>query len=82
MAFPTTKSRCDIGLQISGTAEVLDASSGESGDILNLRQITKEKLEKIGHPIYVIKISPISFEILNASFEEKGFGKRQLLILA
>ena len=70
----------NIGLQVAGVAEIYGTDSDEFDHFINVRKIKREAVEKLGHPVYVIKVEPVSYEILNNAFEKRGYGKRQMLI--
>lgn len=67
------------GLQISGTAEVIDPDSEEYERAACFRKIPVEALRRMAHLMYLIKISPVHFDYLSSDMKERGFYVRQPL---
>ncbi len=69
------------GMQISGTAELVEPWTGEYMDLLTLRKIPVENLKKLGVTMYLIKITPIRIDFLCSEFKKLSFDSRQHLYL-
>lgn len=66
-------------VQVTGTAEVIEAASQTYLWAANLRHLTDAALEKMDHPLYLIKITPLHAEMLCSDFKKQGFAVRQHL---
>ncbi|MHC1719773.1 MAG: pyridoxamine 5'-phosphate oxidase family protein [Clostridiaceae bacterium] len=70
------------GMQISGTAEVVEPWTSEYMDLLNFKKISSENLKKLPFELYLIKITPTSIDFLCSEFKKSGFDPRQHLSLS
>lgn len=69
------------GMQIEGTAELVEPWSGEYMDLLELKKIPAENLKKLPNTLYLIKVSPTCIDFLWWEFKKLGFDSRQHLDL-
>lgn len=67
------------GLQVSGTAVIIEPFSDEYITAAGYRKIPLEALKKMPLPMNLIKITPVKFEFLNSDFKSKGYSSRQML---
>jgi hypothetical protein len=67
------------GMQISGTAEMIEPWSGMYLSMLEYKKIPAESLRKIPHPLYLIRVQPTGVDFLCSAFREKGCSARQHL---
>ena len=70
------------GMQISGTAELVEPWTGEYMDLLTFRKIPVENLKKLPVTMYLIKVTPIRIDFLCSEFKKLGFDSRQHLCLS
>lgn len=68
-------------IQISGEAEILESGSSEFRKVLAFKKIPEEAMEKLSHPLYLIKITPKKMELLFSDFKKSGFDRRQQIVL-
>jgi len=66
-------------IQITGTAEIIDADSAEYSAILAYKKIPAEAIWKLSHPMYLIKVTPSRFDMLCSDFKKAGYDVRQSL---
>ncbi|WP_283606986.1 pyridoxamine 5'-phosphate oxidase family protein [Faecalispora anaeroviscerum] len=69
------------GLQVTGTAEVIEPWSAEYMNWLTYKKISSEKLKKLPSTLYLIKIIPTRMDFLCSEFKQLGFDYRQHIIL-
>ncbi|MDO5292514.1 MAG: pyridoxamine 5'-phosphate oxidase family protein [bacterium] len=65
------------GLQIMGTAKLVEANSKEYIEAFHRKGIQEETLSKLPIDMNVVKISPVSYEFLSSSFRTKGYDTKQ-----
>lgn len=70
------------GMQISGTAELIEPWTSEYMDLLTFRKIPVENLKKLPVTMYLIKVTPIRIDFLCSEFKKLGFDSRQHLCLS
>lgn len=68
-------------IQISGKAEVLEFGCPEYSKVLAFKKIPEEAIEKLSHPMYLIKVTPERMELLFSVFKKNGFDSRQQVTL-
>ncbi len=69
---------CNLGgMQISGTAEIIEPWSAEYLEILKLKNIPAENLKKLPSVMHLIKITPRRIDFLWSGFKKLGFDSRQ-----
>ena len=64
-------------IQITGTAEILCFGCEEYKKVLAFKKIPEAAIQKLNHPMYLIKVKPGKMELLFSSFTEKGYASRQ-----
>ena len=67
------------GLQIQGTAQIVEPMSEEYMKACGEKKIPAEALKNMPRPLNIIKIVPDEMLILDAAFKEKGYASRQTL---
>lgn len=65
------------GMQITGTAEIVEPFSKTYSDCCARKNIPVEALKKMAHPMNLLCITPSEIVFLNSSFKEKGYDSRQ-----
>lgn len=70
------------GMQISGTAELVEPWTGEYMDLLAFKKIPSESLKKLPTTLYLIKVTPTRIDFLCSEFKKLGFDSRQHLCLS
>jgi hypothetical protein len=68
------------GMQISGTAAIIEPWSEKYLDLLALKKIPAESLKKLPHTLHLIQITPIRIDFLCSEFKRLGFNSRQHLL--
>ena len=69
------------GLQVMGTAEVIDESDPAYTSELATKGVTPERLAALGMRIHLLRITPRSCDLLDSDLRKKGFEARQHLDL-
>lgn len=69
------------GMQITGTAELIEPWTDEYMDLLAFKKIPAENLKKLPVTMYLIKVTPICIDFLCSKFKNLGFDSRQHLCL-
>ena len=69
------------GLQIMGTAEMVEPFSAEYLKLLEHKKIPIDAMKKLPTPMNLIKLVPDSFDYLDSDLKKGGFGSRQHLEL-
>lgn len=67
------------GMQIMGTAEIVEDWSEIYVRVLERKGIDAEAFKKSGHALHLLHIVPSSIDYLNGSFKEQGYSSRQHL---
>ncbi len=67
------------GMQISGTARMVEPLSREYLDLLELKKIPVESLAKLPHELNLICITPVRIDFLWSEFKKMGYDSRQSL---
>ena len=67
------------GMQVTGIAELVKPFSGEYAELAEVRKIPLKTLEKMPHPMNLIRIIPKKIEFLNSDFKKDGADSRQTL---
>ena len=67
------------GMQISGTAEIVEPWTDEYMELLRFKNISAEGLKKLQITMYLIKITPVRIDFLCSEFKRLGFDSRQHL---
>jgi uncharacterized protein YhbP (UPF0306 family) len=65
------------GLQVTGTAEIVEPWSDEYLKVVKFRKIPVEALKKLPQPMNLIKIVPEEFDFLESALKKRGFSSRQ-----
>lgn len=65
------------GMQVTGTAEVVDYFSEEYIAAAVYKKIPIEALRKLPEPMNLIKVAPSKIEFLNSEFKKYGCASRQ-----
>ena len=69
------------GMQVTGTAEVVDYFSEEYIAAAEYKKIPVEALRKLPEPMNLIKVTPMKIEFLNSEFKKYGCTSRQSIVL-
>ena len=67
------------GLQVVGTASMVEPFSEEYLKVMEYRKIPVEAMKKLPQPMNLIKVSPTSYDYLDSSLKDEGVGVRQHL---
>ncbi len=67
------------GMQVSGTAEIIELFSEEYIKAAEYKRISLEALKKLSHPLYLIRVIPSRIDFLNSDFKDKGCANRQFI---
>lgn len=70
------------GMQITGKAEFVKIRSKEYLDVFAKKNISQKKLDQLPVTLYLIRINPVKYEMLNSAFKKDGFDVRQILDLS
>jgi hypothetical protein len=70
------------GMQITGTAELVEPWTSEYMDLLSFKNIPAENLKKLPITMYLIKVTPTRIDFLCSEFKNMGFDSRQYLCLS
>ena len=68
------------GMQVTGLASIVEPFSQEYVQAADFRKIPLKALEKMPHPMNLIKIKPKKIEFVNSDFKKDGADSRQTLI--
>lgn len=68
------------GMQVTGTAEIIEPWSPEYLDLLAYKNIQVEALKKMPHVLYLIKITPSRIDFLCSELKQEGYDSRQHLL--
>jgi len=69
------------GLQIMGTAEIIEPFSKEYVEHAAFKKIPLTALKKLPEPMNLIKIIPTEYDFLNSDFKQDGLSPRQSFIV-
>lgn len=67
------------GMQVSGTARLVEPMTREYLDLLAFKKIPVESLEKLPHELNVICVTPVRIDFLWSEFKKLGYDSRQSL---
>lgn len=67
------------GMQITGTAGLVEPWSEEYCALLRFRRIPEQALRGLDHPMYLLRVTPERIEFLNSAFRAEGYSVRQRL---
>ncbi len=70
------------GMQISGTAELVEPWTDEYMDLLAFKKIPADNLKKLPTTLYLIKVTPTRIDFVSSEFKKLGFDSRQHLCLS
>ncbi len=70
------------GMQITGTADLVEPWTGEYMDLLEFKKIPAQNLKKLPAMLYLIKVTPTCIDFLCSEFKNLGFDSRQHLCLS
>ena len=65
------------GLQVTGTAEIVEPFSGEYLKLLEHKKIPLEAMKKLPQPMHLIKIIPSGYDYLDSDLKKEGAAIRQ-----
>lgn len=68
------------GMQVTGSAEVVEPWTEEYLELLTFKKISAESLKKLSIDLYLIKIKPSCIDFLSSDFTKLGFDPRQQLV--
>lgn len=68
------------GLQVMGTAQVVEPFSDEYNAHAAVKKIPLSALQKLNPPMNLIKVRPIRADFLNSDFKQDDFDSRQHLV--
>lgn len=69
------------GMQITGKASFVEMNSAEYQQVLLQKKLPLKKLEALPINLYLIRITPEKYEILNSDFKKDDFDVKQVLTL-
>jgi len=69
------------GMQIMGTAEVVETWTEEYLQLLKFKNIQAENLKKLPVTLYLIKVTPTNIDFLCSEFKTLGYDPRQHVCL-
>ena len=69
------------GLQVMGTAELIQPFTQEYNEILAWKKISQEAMKKLPSPMNLIKVTPVEMDYLNSELKKEGYRSRQHLKL-
>lgn len=80
--FETYKGFNNIeAIQVSGKAELISHGSEEYSQVLAFKKIPEGAIQRLSHPMYLIKIVPNTMELLFSEFKKSGFDSRQQITM-
>ena len=65
------------GLQVTGTAEVVEPFGADYAHACELRGIPMERLRALPFVMNIIKVTPTRFDYVSGTLKERGFSPRQ-----
>ena len=66
------------GLQVSGRAEIIPLGSDEYKELIEVRKLNFDMLNKFPINLNLLKVSPVKFEFLNSDFKRMGVEVKQI----
>jgi Predicted flavin-nucleotide-binding protein len=69
------------GMQVSGTAEIVEPYSEEYVKAAEYKHIPIETLKKLPQTMHLIRVIPERIDFLNSDFKKKGYASRQFIQL-
>lgn len=70
-----------FGMQVTGTAEIVEAFSPDYIAAAQARHIRIETLRRMPHPMHLIKVTPREVELISSDLRKEGYDVRQHLDL-
>jgi len=67
------------GMQVTGTAEMVEPWSGEYLQLLAFKKLSAENLKRLPHTLYLIRVTPERIDFLWSKFKKLGYDPRQQL---
>lgn len=67
------------GLQVTGEARMIPVDSDEYLDVLHARGVTDRQLQMLPVTLFLVKIIPFNYEILDSTFAKDGYDSRQFM---
>lgn len=67
------------GMQIMGTAELVEPWSEEYRKLLEFKKIPEHNLKQLPHTLYLIRITPTQIDFTWSEFKKMGYDPRQSL---
>lgn len=68
------------GMQISGTAKLVEPMSEEYLELMAYKKISVDNLRKLQHELYLICVTPTQIDFLWSGFKKMGYDSRQHLV--
>lgn len=68
------------GMQVSGTAKLIEPWSPEYLDFLAYKKLPEKALRGLNHPMYLICVNPSEIEFLSSAFKAMGYASRQRIL--
>lgn len=68
------------GLQITGEADLVPVGSAEYEEVMGVKGITKEHLDKLPITMFMIRLTPMKYEMLDTAFAKEGYDVHQTLL--
>lgn len=65
------------GLQITGEAKIVPIGSSEYLEVMAARKITEEQLKSLPITMFIVKLIPMKYEMLNSAFKKDGYDVHQ-----
>jgi uncharacterized protein YhbP (UPF0306 family) len=66
-------------MQMTGKASYVEIMSDEYQQVLLKKQLPIKKIDALSISLYLIRITPVKYEILNSDFKKDGFDVKQVL---
>lgn len=67
------------GLQITGEAKIIPVGNDEYLDVLHARGVTDQQLSMLPVTLFLVKIIPFNYEVLDSTFSKDGYDSRQFM---
>lgn len=67
------------GMQVTGTAKVVEPGTKEYSEILEFKKISADNLNKLNHEIHLICVAPVRIDFLWSGFKKMDCDVRQFL---